>query len=314
MFSILLYDTDEMLASAELAILTKEGHSVFPVKTDEEALSLLDQKHIDLCVVDTDIHGLAGNGFQFLKQVRADHPSLPVVFTTEKNLDDYIGALLRYDAGNVLLKPVPGDTLLNVVGKAVTGENLFGLQNCIKGMQDMRKIRLMDSRQIRPSMDKILDAAKEWGFSGIEAGTVRILLQEMMINALYHSHGKTKEKLDRSQIVLSNGKFVEAVYGHNGSKFGTAIIDYNGTLSRQTILKTLFDVAEQDRMMQAALQSPGAPINISDSGRGIDLLRKLSGEYYFNIRRKYMTEIVVIFDIHFQKDDPRSSLNIFEID
>jgi hypothetical protein len=73
-------------------------------------------------------------------------------------------------------------------------------------------------------------------------------------------------------------------------------------------------VAEQDRMMQAALQSPGAPINISDSGRGIDLLRKLSGEYYFNIRRKYMTEIVVIFDIHFQKDDPRSSLNIFEID
>jgi len=316
MFSILLYDTDDFFSKSEVSIITKAGYTVRHVRSDFEALDILKKYPIDLCIIDTDIHKIPGNGFLFLKQLRNNFSSLPVIFTTEGNIDNYIGYMLRYDIGNVLLKPVTSDSLITIIRKVITGNNIFGLQNCIKELKDIRKIKIVDSNQIKPAIDKILNDATSWNFTSIDHDTIRILLQEMMINALYHSYGKTKEKLERKRIILSGGDFIETVYGHNDEKFGAAIIDYNGSLTRQTILKTLFDVVEQEKMMQSAIESSGhiENINLSESGRGIDLLRKLSGEYYFNIRRKYMTEIIFIFDINFHKDDTRSSLNIFEVD
>ncbi|MFA5519179.1 MAG: hypothetical protein WDA74_08000, partial [Spirochaetota bacterium] len=34
---------------------------------------------------------------------------------------------------------------------------------------------------------------------------------------------------------------------------------------------------------------------LSETGRGIDLVRKLSGEYYFIIKKNFRTEIIFIF-------------------
>jgi hypothetical protein len=59
----------------------------------------------------------------------------------------------------------------------------------------------------------------------------------------------------------------------------------------------------------------GADISefISESGRGIDLVRKLSGEYYFIIKKNSRTEIILIFK---KSDKPvesdSSSLKIIE--
>lgn len=315
MFSVLVHDTDPVLAEAEAAGLAKEGFTVHRTASDDDALDLLGRLNIDLCLIDTDLNGIPGSGFLFLKRLRQTHPHLPVVFTTEGNLDDFIGSLLRYDTGHVLLKPIPAETLARTLRKVITGQDIFGLHNCITNPLELRKLRLVRSAQIRSAIDRILQAANDWGFSSLDLDTIRLLLQETLVNALYHSHGKTKEKLDRTAITLPQGKYVDAVYGHNGRKFGAAIIDYNGTLSRRTILQTLFDVAEQDRLMQAAMRNPGTGIpSFPESGRGIDLIRKLAGEYSFNIRRGYLTEIVLVFDRDFPKDDHRSSLNIFEIE
>jgi DNA-binding NarL/FixJ family response regulator len=311
---ILIYDTDDMLGQAEFNTLAKEGHTPLLVRTDEEVFYTLERTVVDLVIIDTDIHGVPGSGFLFLKKLRERFPNMPYVMTTERNLDDYMPQIMRNAVGNILVKPVMKEPLLNVVEKLVTKQGIFGLQNYLRKVENLRKVRLVASDQVRPTIDRILAQAREWGFVHLDEMVLRILMQEMISNALYHSHGRTLEKLQRDQIRLEEGKFVEVIYGHSPEKFGIGIIDYNGKLSKEKILNTLFDVAEQDRIILNAAQNPSAQVNISDSGRGIDLLRKLSGEFYYNIRRNFMTEILIIFNINYTKDDPLSSINIFEID
>jgi len=311
---VLIYDTEDFFAQAELNTLKKEGHMGFLVKNDEEVLNTMEHTDVDLVVIDTDVRGVQGNGFLFLKKFRERYPNVPYVMTTERNLDEYMPQIMRYAVGNILLKPVLKETFLNVIEKLVSKQGIFGLQNYLRGVEDLRKIRLVASHQVRPAMDKILAQAKDWGFVHLDEMVLRILMQEMMINALYHSHGHTKEKVDRSQIQLAEGKYVEVIFGHNTEKFGIGIIDYNGKLTKEKILNTLFDVTEQDKIILNAGNNPSVPVNISESGRGIDLLRKLSGEFYYNIRKNFMTEILILFNRHYTKDDPLSSINIFEVD
>ncbi|TFH41415.1 MAG: hypothetical protein E4G96_05550 [Chrysiogenales bacterium] len=53
---------------------------------------------------------------------------------------------------------------------------------------------------------------------------------------------------------------------------------------------------------------------ISETGRGIDLVRKLAGEYYFIIDNNVRTEILILFDMRYENDASitHSSLKIIE--
>ncbi|MFW5800332.1 MAG: hypothetical protein ACOCV8_05930, partial [Spirochaetota bacterium] len=50
-----------------------------------------------------------------------------------------------------------------------------------------------------------------------------------------------------------------------------------------------------------------------DSGRGLDITRKLSGEYQINISKNKKTEVIIVFDIEFYKDDNIGTIKILEL-
>jgi len=50
-----------------------------------------------------------------------------------------------------------------------------------------------------------------------------------------------------------------------------------------------------------------------DRGRGLDLIRQLSGEYYFIIDPGVSTEVIIIYDRYYEKDDAVGSLKIFDL-
>lgn len=313
MFSILILDTDEILSQAEINILNKHGHAAFVCTTWAEAKSALDKQPIDLIIIDTNVEGIKGRGFEYLEKLRIEYPHLPYIMTTEENVDNMISLLIKYRMGNVLLKPVPADEFINLAEKLITKKGIFGLHNYIHDIQDMKRIKILRSDQIRPAIDKVIQFMQEWDFKSIDAMTLRLLLQETLTNAVYHSHDHTQEKLERTHIVLEDGKFVELVFGHSENQFAVGITDFNGKLSQAAILDSIFKITEQERKLRESIENGGEFVEISDHGRGIDLLRKLAGQYYFNIKKGEATEVLIMFDERHIKDHELSSLKIIEI-
>jgi len=80
------------------------------------------------------------------------------------------------------------------------------------------------------------------------------------------------------------------------------------------VLDSINRVIEEQNLLEKAAES-GEDISelISETGRGIDLVRKLAGEYYFIIKKNFRTEIILIFDKSFSDDTENySSLKIIE--
>jgi hypothetical protein len=129
--------------------------------------------------------------------------------------------------------------------------------------------------------------------------------------------GYTDEKMARKSIELPDGQFVEISFGHNGTYYGISIVDYNGKLTKSKILDSINQVIEQNNLLeQAATTGEDISDRISETGRGIDLARKLASEYYFIIHQNQRTEIVLLFDSHEQNinyDDHNTSLKIIEV-
>jgi hypothetical protein len=90
--------------------------------------------------------------------------------------------------------------------------------------------------------------------------------------------------------------------------------DYMGTLTPQIIVDALRQTIEQQRLIERAAET-GEDISeiILDRGRGIDLIRQLSGEYYFVIDPGNSTEVIIIYDRYYEKDDAVGSLKIFDL-
>ena len=108
---------------------------------------------------------------------------------------------------------------------------------------------------------------------------------------------------------------MEIEVGHDENRFGIAITDFKGNLSRKRILEALESLEKQHRADLLFDQKDS--LNISDvfkqHGRGIDIVRKNSGEYYFVIEKGRRTQAIIVFDKLFEKDDEFTSIKIIEV-
>ena len=84
MVDILVADDTRALRSALVILLEEEGFSVRLASDGEEALAQYRERRPDLMLLD--IMMPKKNGYQVLKQIRRDDPSLPVIFLSAKDL------------------------------------------------------------------------------------------------------------------------------------------------------------------------------------------------------------------------------------
>ncbi len=277
-----------------------------------DAISKLKAFDYDLIISEVELPG--DNAFELYEYIRENYPYIPVIMITEKNIDSFFKMIFTKGIGNVLHKPVKKVELLNLTEKLITLENIFGLENYIPGLKDLKKIRITKSEQIRGAISLIFDQIDKWGFSLSTRSTLNLILNEMSINAVYHSHGLTEEKLNRIPVVLENGKFVDIHFCRNDDSYAISITDYNGKLTKDIILKSINNAIVQNELIEKSFET-GEDITdcISETGRGIDLVRKLSGEYYFIIKKNFRTEVIIIFKQSETSITPdKSSLKIIE--
>lgn len=308
---VLIADSSEIYGELSRVILGPPSFKSELVTSVDAALTALSKTQYDMVLIDTD---LDGGGFELLDEVSRRYPDQRVIMTTERNTDEYLDIAVSRQIGNFLCKPLKRDELTGLVARLVTGQGVFGLANYLGKPVEHRKLQLRRSQDIPPAINLVLNEAENWGFSLPSRDDLRLVLQEMMVNAMYHGYGFTEEKMKRQQVELPGDHHVAIEFGHDGSRFGIGINDFSGKLGKADILASLYDLVNRNRQIQEMLESGQDPSElILDRGRGLDLCRRLSGEYYFNLKRGERTEIIIIHDTFFYKDDDLGSIKIIEL-
>lgn len=288
------------------------GYSVDTCDSAFDAISKLKAYEYDLVVSEVELPG--DNAFDLYEYIRENYPFIPAIMITDKKIDSFFNMIFTRGIGNVLHKPVSEKELLGLSTKLITRENIFGLQYYLEDMRDLKRIRITRSTQITDAIEMMIDQIEQWGFKIQSRMAIGLILNEMIINAVYHAHGLTAEKLDRKPVTLEEGKSVDLFFCRNESSYAVSVTDYNGRLTTERILESINSVIEQEILIErSVLTGENIMEHISETGRGIDLVRKLSWEYYFIIKKNTRTEVIIIFnDSAKNTGRERSSLKIIE--
>ena len=107
---ILLIDDDEELLELLEEYLFSSGLDITTASSGKEGLTILEEKKIDLAVLDIMMPGM--DGFEVLKIISKKYPSLPVILLTARSeeLDRILG--LELGADDYLVKPFSSRELL----------------------------------------------------------------------------------------------------------------------------------------------------------------------------------------------------------
>lgn len=312
MYNILIVDFTSYRKTLE-SLFASAGYATRSCESAYDAMALLKSEDFDLIVTEVELPG--DNAFDLYNYIGTYYPYIPTIMITAKNIDDFFGRIFEEGIGNVLHKPVNGEELLSLADKLITKKNIFGISHYLSPAGgEIRKIRITASGQIQKAIDLIIAQIIEWGFVITSKAVLTLILNEMLINAVYHSHGFTKEKEKRVPVTLAEGDFVDIFFARGESRYGISINDYKGKLSKKRILDSLNRAIEQNNLILRAAES-GEDVSslVSETGRGMDLVRKLLAEYYFVIKRDVRTEIILLFDREFARtDETGSSLKIIE--
>jgi len=294
-------------------ILEFNNYNRFFAANGQIALDIIKNKKIDMLI--SDINMPVMDGFKLVRNIKEAGLSFPIILMTDKNIDQYLTIAIETDVGNILSKPLKKDEVLSLIYKLITGVGLFGLENYLYfGIEELKTIELTSSKQIETSIEGIIENAKSHGMPVNMTNPFKLILIELISNAVYHSHGRTDLKMQRKHFDLVDGKKVELKYGYDGHKFGVAITDFMGTLSKKRIIETLIDLQERDKKIKEALKK-GEDISpfLKESGRGLHITREMSPEYYFNIKRGERTEVIILTDFEHVEKKISQPIKINEI-
>lgn len=310
---IVVFETDGIYRTLIENILVKNGHKPYFVDTSAECKVVTDEIRPDVIILD--IKAAKPHDFRILSELKVLSRA-PILLTTDENVDDYLPALNSKNVTIVLPKPLKGAELARVIENLLTVDSRvwFGIHNYMRDLRKLRRIKLKRSTQVRTCIKTILSEMRAWGFNFSHETEMDLVWQEILINAMYHAHGYTEEKKERLAIQLPDPYIVDVTYGASEGAFGIAVRDYMGTLTPEIIVDALRQTVEQQRLIERAAET-GEDISeiVLDRGRGIDLIRQLSGEYYFVIDPGNSTEVIIIYDRYYEKDDSVGSLKIFDL-
>jgi len=310
--SILCIEPDEIYRAVFKKIIQNSPFSIRFAKINPKEECHLSIKE-DILFCSLEIPGC--NTFQLYQQIRKNNTDMPIVFFTNENINLYLDEFSQTEGCNVIAKPFTREELLFFLEKLAHKNRACGLKNYRKQKSTVKTFFLTESTEIRDSIQDIFSLAKKWGFEFHYDFKIDLVIHELLVNALYHAYGFETEKKQGACISLPSGECIEIEVGHDENRFGIAITDYKGNLSRKRILDALQSLEKQHRA--DLLFDTTTDLQITEvfkqHGRGIDIVRKNSGEYYFIIEKKKRTQAIIIFDKLFEKDDEYTSIKIIEV-
>ncbi len=110
MFQIMVVDDDKNTRMLLKAVLENEHYTVYTAENGEDALTVMDQHHIDLVVLDIMMPKM--DGYEFTKALRDCNNNLPILMVSAKQLpsDKKHGFLVGTD--DYMTKPIDEEEML----------------------------------------------------------------------------------------------------------------------------------------------------------------------------------------------------------
>lgn len=290
--SVLIVD-DEAIMRGMLEIELEEQYKVFTASNAAEAFSVLSNEKIDLVISDINMPDM--KGYDLAAKVRADYPGCKVALITGYNIDDYVRMAKEHNISNIISKSTPFnfDEFNSVVYSLVT-ENIFGLEKYMLPDYEITKsFDIKSSEQIAPIEKQVIDEISKFHRPQL---FVQILLEEIITNAIYHApvDGSGKKKYEKhAQVVLDDREKITLTLGRDSEKYGVAIMDPSGQLTKETVLFRL------DRHIH------GEGL-LDENGRGLHMSRMYADRLIINIKKNVATEVIFInyFDEKYRGSKP----------
>jgi CheY-like chemotaxis protein len=192
------------------------------------------------------------------------------------------------------------------------GHDIFGLDKYLAWGVQVRQLRISSYDDKRAAIEAVADFARRAGCRRSLLGRVEIVLDELLMNALYDA--PASESGDRSRYLSRavpgggpvSSRSVSLSFACDGRFFALSVKDEYGSLKRQTILHKL----------NRAVAYAGTPLTHAERGSGLGLYFILNSVSRFvaNIEPGRATEVICLFDL--RRTGPSlqpvaSSFNIF---
>ena len=110
MFHILVVEDDPHARRLMQTVLEQHGYSVYTAKDGLDALELLDQKHVDLVVLDVMMPRM--DGFAFTKELRDGGSDLPILMVTARETPSDVKRGFIIGTDDYMTKPVDEEEML----------------------------------------------------------------------------------------------------------------------------------------------------------------------------------------------------------
>jgi len=247
----------------------------------EQALALPHLGSFDLVISDINMPGIPG--YELLRIIRERHPHIKVVLITAYDVDDYVRMAKEHGVCNIIAKTVPFNFMeLNAIVSGLVHGTIFGISRYLHDKHQILKHYTIKSsaeaKDVREDVLKLFLQHVE------NTGELRLVLDEIVTNALYHSardaEGNEKYK-EFSSIVLEDHEMIKVECAIDDEKYGVSITDQQGTLTKETVLYKI------DRHVR------GEGV-LDDSGRGIFMSRIFADRLVVNIDPGKKTEIIIL--------------------
>ena len=114
--NLLLVDDEERFLSTTKTLLEKRGLEVFTATNGNDALKSMEEKHIDVVILDVKMPGI--DGVQVLAKIKQRYPLVEVIMLTGHASVDSAVDGLKLGAFDYVMKPCEIPDLVNKITKA----------------------------------------------------------------------------------------------------------------------------------------------------------------------------------------------------
>ncbi|MCP4603345.1 MAG: sigma-54-dependent Fis family transcriptional regulator [Proteobacteria bacterium] len=254
---ILIADDEPNMRKVLRAMLEHDGYEVHAAEDGEEALSVLQDNHIDIVITDLKMPKL--DGMSLLKKVIEQHEGVPVIMITAHGTVDTAVEALKHGAFDYITKPFERRVMRDVLTKAARTSELRRKEPSLERDRTGRfRIigRSEPMQKVFEIIDRIADTPSSVLITG-ESGTGK----ELIARALHENSGRLNAPYIRVNCAAIPPTLIESeLFGYEKGAFtgaetskpgrfelahdGTLFLDEIGEISLEMQVKLLRAIQE----------------------------------------------------------------------
>lgn len=286
----LILMVDPKVAEVSRQTIEEMGHECTFTNDPNEAMKVLQDKQVGLliCTIRD-----KREDFVLFDRLNAICPSCPGIAILDESLEAYFPELLiRAYPRNLVANNLPLDYQeLRVTIRKLLSRDIFGMDKY--GVQAFETIDVESSDQKYDLIDKVCDFYLKKGVKGRIARNVELILNELLMNAIFDAPVNEKGEhlylqLDRSTVVkLKPGERPQLQYGMNDACLAVSVADPFGTFKEETF----FSCVHRCYVEKSIANEEG-----KGAGMGLFLAFKSLNQLVVNVAPHQRTEFIALID------------------